>query len=190
MANSPSLFSDLPPAPAAAHLARWRGATDAPAALALAELAQRESRPVVVITAGEQRAWRLIDELRFFLGTALAVTHFPDSETLPYDPFSPHQEILSQRLAALYRLPRQGRGLLVTTAGALLEHLPPRAWLDGRALVVKVGDKLDPGRFREHLVSAGYQSVSEVQAQGEFAVRGALIDLFPMGSPAAYRLDL
>ncbi|TAM11440.1 MAG: transcription-repair coupling factor [Nevskiaceae bacterium] len=160
------------------------------AALALAELAQHDPRLVVAITAGEQQAYRLETELRVFLDGTLPVTHFPDSETLPYDPFSPHQEILSQRLAALYQLPRQTRGVFITTAGNLMEHLPPRAWLDGRALVVKAGDKLDIETFRERLVAAGYESVSEVQVQGEFAVRGALVDLFPMGAEDAYRFDL
>ncbi len=128
--------------------------------------------------------------MRFFLGGQQPVTHFPDTETLPYDPFSPHQEILSDRLAALYRLPELSRGVLIVTAGTLLERLPPRVWLDGRMLLLKAGDKLPPLAFRERLIAAGYQSVSEVQTQGEFAVRGALIDVFPMGSAEAYRLDL
>src|SRR3546814_14575889 len=72
----------------------------------------------------------------------------------------------------------------------LMQRLPPRGWLAGRAFNIRVGDKLDPQRFREQLIAAGYQSVSEVQAQGEFAVRGALLDLFPMGATAAYRIDL
>lgn len=145
---------------------------------------------VIAVASGEQQAYRLEEELRFFLSDAALVTHFPDNQTLPYDPFSPHQEILSGRLAALYRLPRQSHGVLIVTAATLIERMPPRAWLDSRALLVKVGETLEPGSFRERLVAAGYQSVSEVQTQGEFAVRGALIDLFPMGSIHAYRLDL
>ncbi|HEX7381682.1 MAG TPA: transcription-repair coupling factor [Nevskiaceae bacterium] len=160
------------------------------AALALAELAQQTQRLVVAVVANEQRAYRLAAELGFFLGGALPVTHFPDSETLPYDPFSPHQEILSQRLAALYDLARATRGIFVLSAASLLERMPPPAWLNGRALRVGAGEKLDLSAFRAQLVEAGYQSVSEVQAQGEFAVRGALLDLYPMGSAAAYRLDL
>jgi len=159
-------------------------------ALAIAEAAARHAGLVVAVTAGEQHAYRLEEDLHFFLGGQLSVTHFPDTETLPYDPFSPHQEILSDRLAALYRLPGLSRGVLVVTAGTLLERLPPRAWLDGRMLLLKAGDRLPPHAFRERLVAAGYQSVSEVQTQGEFAVRGALIDVFPMGSAEAFRLDL
>jgi transcription-repair coupling factor (superfamily II helicase) len=175
---------------AAGARARWASLPGPSAALAIAEAASRHAGLVVAVTAGEQRAYRLEEELRFFLGGQLPVTHFPDTETLPYDPFSPHQEILSDRLAALYRLPSLRRGVLIVTAGTLLERLPPRAWLDGRMLLLKAGDKLPPHDFRQRLVAAGYQSVSEVQTQGEFAVRGALIDVFPMGSAEAYRLDL
>jgi transcription-repair coupling factor (superfamily II helicase) len=168
----------------------WTGLAGAATALAICEAAARAGGPVVAITANEQHAYRLEEELRFFAPPELPVTHFPDSETLPYDPFSPHQEILSDRLAALVRLPGMACGIVIATVGTLLERLPPRSWLDGRALLLKVGQKLPPHAFRERLVAAGYQSVSEVQTQGEFAVRGALIDVYPMGSGDAYRIDL
>ncbi|WP_273452615.1 transcription-repair coupling factor [Nevskia ramosa] len=185
----PILLSPPLPAEAGARL-HWAGLPGASAALAIAEAAARHDGLVIAVTAGEQHAYKLEEELRFFANAALPVMHFPDAETLPYDPFSPHQEILSDRLAALYRLPSQTRGVLIITAGTLLERLPPRSWLDGRALLLKAGDKLPPHAFRERLIAAGYQSVSEVQTQGEFAVRGALIDVFPMGASDAYRLDL
>jgi transcription-repair coupling factor (superfamily II helicase) len=159
-------------------------------ALLAAEIAQAHRGLTVVIADNEQHAYRLQEELRYFLSGQLPLLHFPHSETLPYDPFSPHQEILSERLAALYRLPTLERGVLLVTADALMQALPPRQWLDGRAFMLKVGDTLDPQAFRARLVAAGYSSVSEVQTQGEFAVRGALIDLFPMGSRMAYRIDL
>jgi len=169
---------------------RWTGLPGAAAALAITEAAGRSGGLVVAVTAGEQQAYKLEEELRFFAPPNLGITHFPDTETLPYDPFSPHQEILSDRLAALYHLPEQRAGVLIVTVGTLLERLPPRTWLDGRALLLKAGDRLPPHAFRERLVAAGYLSVAEVQTQGEFAIRGALIDVFPMGSQAAYRLDL
>ncbi|HVT35600.1 MAG TPA: transcription-repair coupling factor, partial [Nevskiaceae bacterium] len=159
-------------------------------ALAAARAAQAHGGLTLVVAANEQAAYRAEGELRFFLPREIPLLHFPDSEVLPYDQFSPHQEILSARLAALYRLPSLTRGVLLVTADALLQKLPPRAWLEGRAFMIAAGDKLDPQSFRERLVAAGYSSVSEVQTQGEFAVRGALIDLFPMGSETAYRLDL
>ncbi|HKY91124.1 MAG TPA: transcription-repair coupling factor, partial [Nevskiaceae bacterium] len=147
-------------------------------------------RPVLAIAGNEQQAYRVEAELRFFAGDRVPIVHLPDPETLPYDPFSPHQELLSDRLAALHALPALKRGIVLTTADALIQRLPPRAYLDARSLTVKVGDRLDALAFRERLVAAGYASVSEVQTQGEFAIRGALVDLFPMGSSDAYRIDL
>jgi transcription-repair coupling factor (superfamily II helicase) len=178
------------PLPAPAQMLRWPALPGACAALALAEAAGRHDALVVATCAGEQQAYRLEEELRFFIAPGLPVVHLPDTEVLPYDHFSPHQEILSARLQALDALPRLGRGVLVVTADALLQRLAPRAWLEGRRFAIAVGDRLPPGPFRERLVAAGYQSVSEVQMQGEFAVRGSLIDLFPMGSETAYRIDL
>lgn len=176
-----------PPLPEGA--VSWTGLRGASAALAVAQLAQQHAGLIVALAANEQHAYQLEAELRFFL-SELPLVHLPDSEVLPYDQFSPHQEILSQRLSALHRLPQMQRGVLLTTADQLMRRLPPRGWLAGRAFNIRVGDKLDPQRFREQLIAAGYQSVSEVQAQGEFAVRGALLDLYPMGAPDAYRIDL
>src|SRR3546814_8313599 len=175
--NSRSVLT--PPLPEGA--ASWTGLRGAASALAIAQLAQQHSRLIVALAANEQHAYQLEAELRFFLGE-LPLVHLPDSEVLPYDQFSPHQEILSQRPSALHRLPLMQRGVLLTTADQLMQRLPPRGWLAGRAFNIRVGDKLDPQRFREQLIAAGYQSVSEVQAQGEFPVRGALLDLFPMGA--------
>jgi len=180
----------LPPLPPSGERTLWQGLPGAAAALALSDAAERFGRPVVAVVANEGRAYELESELRFFASGEVPVVHFPDTEVLPYDGFSPHQEILSDRMAALYRLPSMTHGIVILTADALLARLPPRAWLDGRAFELTVGQRLDPIAFRERLVAAGYQSVSEVQTQGEFAVRGALVDLFPMGSAAAYRIDL
>jgi transcription-repair coupling factor (superfamily II helicase) len=174
----------LPAAESATH------ASPAATALAVARLAESHAGLLVVLTGNEQQAYRLEQDLRFFLDAALPLVHLPDTEILPYDQFSPHQEILSDRIAALHRLPQMRRGVLLTTADQLIHRLPPRAWLAGRSFMLKAGDRLDPLAFREQLVAAGYQSVSEVQTQGEFAVRGALIDLFPMGTETAFRIDL
>jgi transcription-repair coupling factor (superfamily II helicase) len=175
--------------PEAGEIQTLRGLGPA-APLAIAQVAQRHGRPVIVICTGEQQAYRMEREIRFFAGADVPVVHFPDTEILPYDQFSPHQEILSSRVAALYQLPQMRSGILIATADSLVQRLPPRAWLESRSLMLKVGDRLDPLAFRERLVGAGYQSVSEVQAQGEFAVRGAVLDIFPMGSELPYRLDL
>ena len=159
-------------------------------ALAAIQAALQADGPVLAIAGNEQQAYRIEGALRFFASGRVPVMHLPDSETLPYDPFSPHQEILSERMAALNALPAMRDGIVLVTADALIQRLPPRTYLDARSLLLKLGQKLNPLAFRERLVAAGYASVGEVQTQGEFAVRGALIDLFPMGSPDAYRIDL
>ncbi|HEX4871411.1 MAG TPA: transcription-repair coupling factor [Nevskiaceae bacterium] len=162
------------------------------AAQALAVVRAAEAAPglVLAVAGNEQQAYRLEEALRFFTAGRLPLLHFPDPEVLPYDPFSPHQELLSARLSALHALPEQTRGILLISADALLQRLPPRAWLQARALELQPGQKLPLAGFRERLIATGYTAVSEVQTQGEFAVRGALIDLFPMGSEQAFRLDL
>ena len=159
-------------------------------ALHAVETALARGQPLLAIAGNEQQAYRIESTLRFFASGRLPVLHLPDNETLPYDPFSPHQELLSDRMAALNALPALTQGIVLITADALIQRLPPRSFLDARSLNVSTGQKLDPLAFRERLVAAGYAAVGEVQTQGEFAVRGALIDLYPMGSDEAYRLDL
>jgi transcription-repair coupling factor (superfamily II helicase) len=170
--------------------ARWSGLPGPAVALALAEAAATIQRPLMALCVNEGAAYELEAQLRFFADEALPLVHLPDTEVLPYDAFSPHQELVSDRLAALARLPDMRSGIVITTAETLLTRFPPRQWLEARRFELAVGDRLDPMAFREKLSNAGYQSVSEVQTQGEFAVRGALVDLFPMGSDLAYRLDL
>ena len=180
-----------PPVPAAAGQAcDWGSLPITALALATANAARAHTGLVFAIAGDERQAYRIERELRFFAGSELPVLHLPDTEVLPYDQFSPHQEILSDRLAALYALPTQTRGIVLATADALIQRLPPRQFIDGQAVMLQTGDKLDPQQFRARLVAAGYTSVSEVQTQGEFAVRGALVDLFPMGTDTAYRIDL
>ena len=159
--------------------------------LAVASKVQHHTGLVVAVAGDEQQAYRLEAELRFYLGDTgeWPVVHLQDTETLPFDPFSPHQEILSERLAALHRLPDTHRGVLIVTADALLQRLPPVAWLQGRTFFLKQGQKLDALSLRDRLAAAGYAAVSQVQSQGEFALRGSILDLFPMGSPEAFRLD-
>lgn len=116
--------------------------------------------------------------------------HFPDWETLPYDLFSPHQDIISQRIASLYRLPELEHGVLVVPITTALHRLAPTSFLLGSSLVLDVGQKLDVEAMRTRLEASGYRYVDTVYEHGEFTVRGALIDLFPMGSKLPYRIDL
>ena len=145
---------------------------------------------VLAVVPDSQIALRLETELRVFGGESLDILAFPDWETLPYDVFSPHQDIVSQRLTALYCLPQRKRGVLVVPVATLMQRLAPRDYLDRYALLLKVGEKLDSEDFRRRLEAAGYVCVSQVVEHGEFAVRGSIIDLFPMGAERPYRIEL
>ncbi|MBK5939420.1 transcription-repair coupling factor [Halochromatium roseum] len=123
-------------------------------------------------------------------GQAVPVLSFPDWETLPYDVFSPLPELVSERLLTLHRLPRLARGVLVVPVATLMQRLPPPDFVDGQSLVLAAGDRLNLEHTRERLTRAGYQCVSQVITHGEFAVRGALLDIFPMGSREPLRIDL
>ncbi len=179
----------LPKLPAAAGKQHWGNLPGAAQALAIAEAASAARRFTLLLTADSQSAERLQEELSFF-APELPVLHFPDWETLPYDQFSPHQDIISLRIATLYRLPEIKHGVLVVPIATALHRLAPTRFLLGSGLVLDVGQKLDVEEMRARLEAAGYRCVDTVYEHGEFAVRGALIDLFPMGSETPYRIDL
>ncbi|MEJ2396102.1 MAG: transcription-repair coupling factor, partial [Candidatus Thiodiazotropha sp.] len=160
-------------------------------ALAIANAALNTSGLLLVVAQDVTSAIRLERELRFFLGDAgVAVINFPDWETLPYDLFSPLPELISQRLLTLYRLPQTRRGVLITPISTLMQRLPPQSFLEAHSLIVERGQQLNLEETRARLQRGGYQCVSQVLTHGEFAVRGSLIDIFPMGSPVPYRIDL
>nr|WP_276539359.1 transcription-repair coupling factor [Pseudomonas songnenensis] len=179
----------LPPLPAASGKQHWGNLPGAALSLAIAEAASNAKRFTLLLTADSQSAERLQEELAFF-APGLPVLHFPDWETLPYDIFSPHQDIVSQRISALYQLPELSHGVLVVPITTALHRLAPKRFLLGSSLVLDVGQKLDVEQMRLRLEAAGYRCVDTVYEHGEFAVRGALIDLFPMGSALPYRIDL
>ena len=179
----------LPKLPAASGKQHWGNLPGAALSLAIAEAASSAKRFTLLLTADSQSAERLQEELGFF-APDLPVLHFPDWETLPYDLFSPHQDIISQRIAALYRLPELQHGVLVVPISTALHRLAPTRFLLGSGLVLDVGQKLNVEGMRSRLEAAGYRCVDTVYEHGEFAVRGALVDLFPMGSEQPYRIDL
>jgi transcription-repair coupling factor (superfamily II helicase) len=180
-----------PPTPsgAAPHL-RWHQLYGSAAALALAEAARADRRLYVLIADGARELERLSAELRFFTSGTLPLLRLPDWEVLPYDLFSPHPDIISERLQTLYDLPHTHSGCLIVTADTLMQRLPPRQYVQGRAFELVKGQALAIEPFRQRLAEAGYASVSQVVSPGEFAVRGSLLDVFPMGAATPLRIDL
>ncbi|MFP5466936.1 MAG: transcription-repair coupling factor, partial [Gammaproteobacteria bacterium] len=172
-------------------LPRPAGAADA---LLLARLARREKeagRPTAIVTADATDAQRLLDEMAFF-APDLRCALFPDWETLPYDSFSPHQDLISERLATLWRIQQHdretGANVVLVPATTALYRLAPPAFLAGYTFHFKVRQKLDEAKLKGQLTLAGYNHVTQVVSPGEYAVRGGLIDLFPMGSQVPYRV--
>jgi len=160
--------------------------------LVISHAARQAERILVVITPDTPSANQLEYDIRFYGGGSadLPVLQFPDWETLPYDVFSPHQDIISDRLAALYQLSRLKKGVLIVPAATLMHRLAPREFLDANVFMLDVGDRIDIDATRERLVQSGYRLVSQVMEHGEFAVRGSIIDLFPTGGSKPYRLEL
>jgi transcription-repair coupling factor (superfamily II helicase) len=165
------------PLPGSTHPAGLAGSSDA---LALARLAAARA-PLAVVTASARDAQRLVEELAW-LAPQLRVCLLPDWETLPYDAFSPHQDLVSERLATLYRIQRGEFDVRVPVQTTLVRLCPP-AYLAAHLLPRK-GERLDIEKLRAQLATAGYHHVTQVVAPGEFCFRGGLIDLFPDGQPA------
>ncbi len=181
-----------PPLPARAdERIQWGRLYGGADALAIASAAERFDGLLLVVVEDIQSAVRLEQGLRFFLGTdAHKVFSFPDWETLPYDVFSPLPELVSERLRTLHRLPRAEDGILVVPVATLLQRLPPRSYVEGNSFLLQKGDRLPLQEMRRQMEQAGYRTVSQVLAHGELAVRGSLLDIFPMGSAHPYRIDL
>jgi transcription-repair coupling factor (superfamily II helicase) len=158
-------------------------------ALAVAELAQQVDAPILLLADDPRQADQLEAEVRFFASGRFNVHHFVEWETLPWDTFSPHQDIASERLTTLSELPRMRRGVIVASAPVLLQRLPPVDYVAARSLSLRRGQELPHAPFTDALVAAGYLRVPQVSEHGEFAVRGSLIDVFPMGSRQPIRID-
>ncbi len=167
---------------------RYTGLVGSSDALALAQQANKKT-PLVVITANAHEAQRLTEEIPFF-APELRVHLLPDWETLPYDHFSPHQDLISERLATLHHVRSQSCDVLVVPVTTALYPLPPPEYLAAFTFFLKRGEKLNLPALREQMTFAGYSHVQQVLSPGEFCVRGGIIDLFAMGSVLPYRIDL
>ncbi|HZX28241.1 MAG TPA: transcription-repair coupling factor [Telluria sp.] len=160
-------------------------------ALAMAGLALKQAKQMlVVVVAQASDGQRLLQEIPWFAGSDLKCCLLPDWETLPYDSFSPHQDLVSERLATLHEIRSGQCDVLVVPATTALVRLAPPSFLAAYTFFFKQGEKLDEAALKTQLTLAGYTHVSQVMSPGEYSVRGGLIDLFPMGSALPYRLDL
>ncbi|HEC17551.1 MAG TPA: transcription-repair coupling factor [Sedimenticola sp.] len=187
------LYNPLhPPLPGKAdERLQWGGLYGCTTALAIASAARSHGGLILAVAEDVQSATRLEQELDFFLDReAVPILNFPDWETLPYDIFSPLPELVSQRLLTLYRLSGASRGVLIVPVSTLLQRLAPKTYVDANSLLVSTGERLPQEKTRQRLQQAGYRCVSQVMAHGEFAVRGSLLDVFPMGNPLPFRIDL
>ena len=185
----PRLAPATPPAGQRIATAVLPGSADALAIAQLAADLATGGRLVVVLCADALAAQRLVEEVAWF-APGLRTALLPDWETLPYDHFSPHQDLVSERLATLYRVSRGECDLLVLAATTALYRLAPPSYLAAFTFFLKQGERLDVDALRSQLALAGYQHVTQVVSPGEFSIRGGLIDLYPMGSALPYRLDL
>ena len=168
----------------------WTGLHGSSAALALLAAAGRHDGPTLIVARSSHQAQLLARDLELLNSENLPIRLFPDHETLPYDPFSPHPDIIASRLTTLAGLPGMGRGILLTPISALLQRLPPAAYITQRSFRLAAGDELVIEDFRRRLEHAGYEASEQVYQAGQFAVRGSVVDLFPAGSGSPFRLDL
>ncbi|MDR2839542.1 MAG: transcription-repair coupling factor, partial [Azonexus sp.] len=182
----PSFLPALPKPGHRLDLPSLAGSGDA---LILAETATRAGRLLAVVTATAADAQRLLEEIPWF-APSLRVRLLPDWETLPYDHFSPHQDLVSERLATLWAAAQGELDILLVPAATAVNRLAPPEFMAAYTFAFKKGQKLDAGIFRDQVTLAGYAHVTQVLSPGEYSLRGGLIDLFPMGSPLPYRLDL
>ncbi|UOV06016.1 transcription-repair coupling factor [Pseudoxanthomonas sp. F37] len=194
MADSKNPALPVPPLPRGSQSRAWWRAPASPTALAwsIASAARVHEGPLLVVARDNHEAHQLEADLHTLLGAAgdLPVVAFPDWETLPYDQFSPHPDIVSQRLAALHRLPTLARGIVVVPVQTLMQRLSPLRHIAGGSFDYRMGQRLDFDAEKRRLEAASYRHVPQVLDPGDFAVRGGLLDVYPMGAEAPLRIEL
>ncbi|WP_323752138.1 transcription-repair coupling factor [Marinobacter sp.] len=203
-ANTPAntkLIAPAAPSQASDHR-KWGQLQGCSNALAICESARSHKGLTLVVTRSTDDAIRLEQAVRFFLSLppeedgatitedGVELLSLPDWETLPYDLFSPHQDITSRRIRTLHRLPTTDHGILIVPARTLMHRLAPPSYLQGNTLLLKTGQTLNIDNWRLQLEAAGYHHAENVYEHGEYAVRGAILDIYPMGSNLPYRIDL
>jgi len=183
-------LESLPLANGAGNKQRWGGISGAGSSLLLARAASQSDSLTLVVTENTQQAERLQQEAVFFCDNNTALLEFPDWEILPYDNFSPHQDIISTRLTTLAKLSDAGKALLIIPVSTLLHRIVPATYIKGMTLNLATGQQMDLAIMRRELESAGYLCVESVYEHGEFAVRGSILDIFPMGGNKPVRIEL
>ena len=169
----------------------WSGLPLSAQSLAISRFAQQHRGWTVIIAASTLQAQQLLEEITYFIDDRnIPLWLFPDWETLAYDAFSPHEDIISNRLKILSQSQRLEQGILIVSIATLLQRLAPKQYVSARAFYLKIGQILDLTSFTRQLQQAGYHAVSQVYTHGEYACRGSIIDLFPMGSTTPFRIDL
>ena len=169
----------------------WHSLQGSSASIALYNGALISDVPILLVTHDTPSALKLEQEIRSLSQdeNELTICLFPDWETLPYDTFSPHQDIISQRLATLYQLSRLKKGIVIVPVTTLVQRLAPKQYIEANSLIINKGDKKDLHQLRQALEASGYRCVDQVMEHGEFSARGAILDIYPMGSNTPFRLD-
>ncbi len=171
----------------------WHNLHGSSSSLALYQAAKTAETPILLVTSNTPEALKREQELQSLVkaegNSQVSICLFPDWETLPYDNFSPHQDIISQRLATLYQLSRMETGIIIVPVTTLVQKLAPKQYIEANSLVITQGEKKDLHKMRQTLEANGYRNVEQVMEHGEFSARGAILDLFPMGSKTPFRLD-
>ena len=169
----------------------WSNLSGSSSTLAIYNAVKNNDVPILLVTHDTPSAIRFEHELLSLKQESdeFSICLFPDWETLPYDSFSPHQDIISQRLSTLYQLSRMKSGIVIVPVSTLVQRLSPQSYIEQNSLVVNRGDKRDLHQMRQVLEASGYRAVDQVMEHGEFSARGAILDLFPMGSDNPFRLD-
>jgi transcription-repair coupling factor (superfamily II helicase) len=188
--SPPFILSPADPLPGqSGQCLRLDGVRGAAVPLAISDALQAWRGICLIVTDSEERAESLETQLRFFLPAEPAIALLPDPEVLPYDHFSPHEDLISARMRLLRELELGQVRVLITAAPNLLPRLPPRQFLASAALQVATGDEISLERFQQRLDRAGYQRAGQVTGRGEYAIRGSLLDFFAMGCEAPARVD-
>jgi transcription-repair coupling factor (superfamily II helicase) len=167
----------------------WGRLAGSSPALAIAEAALNSNRVNIVVTESTPLAHRLESEVGSILPESIDVFTFPDWEILPYDSFSPHQDIISQRLLTLYKLPKMRKGVIIVPVNTLMHYLSPTEYIQANSFIFNTGDNVNINQVADTLAKNGYRSVEQVIEHGEFSIRGSLLDIYPMGSRHPFRLD-